>query len=290
MERYHILEQLGHGTYGTVFKVLDQVTNQVIVLKQVKMDDEIRRQGVCYAALREISILQTLKHPNIVAAHGMFHDNGNIYMRLEALYGDLTRYRSNYRMDASRTKGWMRQLLQGLDYCHARNMVHRDLKPENLLLSEDGSVLKIADFGMARRLTIPIRPMTAEVCSRWYRAPEILLGERRYTTAVDMWSMGCIFVELLYDSKVLFEGTSNTDQLDRIFRTLGTPTADTWPGFMLLPNVGEIRWTVYPARAWSDLFPNMDRHALDLVSRILVCDPAKRLTAKQALAHSYFTS
>uniref|UniRef100_A0A8C2SPR2 cyclin-dependent kinase n=1 Tax=Coturnix japonica TaxID=93934 RepID=A0A8C2SPR2_COTJA len=128
----------------------------------------------------------------------------------------------------------MFQLLQGLAFCHAHRVLHRDLKPQNLLINADGAI-KLADFGLARAFGVPVRTYTHEVVTLWYRAPEILLGCKYYSTAVDIWSLGCIFAEMV-TRRALFPGDSEIDQLFRIFRTLGTPDEASWPGVTALPD------------------------------------------------------
>jgi cyclin-dependent kinase len=182
------------------------------------------------------------------------------------------------------------QLLQGIRYCHSHRVLHRDLKPQNLLIDRDGN-LKIGDFGLARAFGVPLRTYTHEVVTLWYRAPEILLGGRQYSTGVDMWSVGCIFAEMA-TRKPLFPGDSEIDEIFKIFKLLGTPTEQEWPGVTSFPDFKPSfpKWE----RKENDELISMDGvvilgdEGLNLLDALLVYDPAGRMSAKQAVNHAYF--
>lgn len=181
-------------------------------------------------------------------------------------------------------KAWMAMTLRGLEFCHRNFMLHRDLKPNNLLIASDGQ-LKIADFGLARDFADPGHKMTCQVITRWYRPPELLFGCRYYSSAVDIWSVGCIFAELMLRTPYL-PGESDMDQLKTIFRALGTPTEEDWPGHTKLPDyvpVGQ-----FPRTPLRDLFTAASGDTLNLLSRFLVYEPRKRISARDALNHAYF--
>jgi len=182
-------------------------------------------------------------------------------------------------------KSYLQQLLKGVAACHVRRVLHRDLKPQNLLLDRLGN-LKIADFGLARGYGVPVRTYTHEVVTLWYRAPEILLGCKQYATPVDLWSVGCIFAEMVSKTP-LFPGDSEIDQLYQIFRLLGTPSESVWPGVSQYPDYKDSFPQWRPAKL-SRVLPALDLLGIDLLSKMLIYEPSKRISARQALAHPYF--
>uniref|UniRef100_A0A914D0K7 cyclin-dependent kinase n=1 Tax=Acrobeloides nanus TaxID=290746 RepID=A0A914D0K7_9BILA len=180
-------------------------------------------------------------------------------------------------------KNWILFMI-ALAYCHTHRIIHRDLKPQNLLVTNNG-IIKLADFGLARTFSIPSRCYTHEVVTLWYRAPEVLLGARFYSTAIDIWSLACIFAELVR-GKPLFTGDSEIDQLFKIFRILGTPTSDSWPGVEKLPDYKASfpKWKTVNLRSQ---VVGMNEDGLDLLKEMLVYTPMSRITAKNALSHRY---
>ncbi|XP_017374891.1 cyclin-dependent kinase 2 isoform X1 [Cebus imitator] len=196
MENFQKVEKIGEGTYGVVYKARNKLTGEVVALKKIRLDTET--EGVPSTAIREISLLKELNHPNIVKLLDVIHTENKLYLVFEFLHQDLKKF-----MDASALTGiplpliksYLFQLLQGLAFCHSHRVLHRDLKPQNLLINTEGSI-KLADFGLARAFGVPVRTYTHEVVTLWYRAPEILLGCKYYSTAVDIWSLGCIFAEM----------------------------------------------------------------------------------------------
>ena len=287
-ELFDIVEMIGSGTYGTVYKgKLKQDNKKFIAIKKIKI--EMENEGVPSTALREISILQDLNHTNIVNLQRVICKDFKLYLLFELLEMDLKKYIESLDkfdfMPENLIKSYMYQLLSGVAYCHSKKIIHRDLKTANLLIDYDGR-LKIADFGLARAFSIPIRPYTKEVLTLWYRAPEILLGCLEYNTAVDIWSIGCIFAEM-YIKRPLFQGEYDIDQLYKIFQILGTPNIHTWPEVVLLQYYKK-SFPQWNAKNLREVIPNMSGLALDLLTRLLIYDPNQRITAKQALSHPYF--
>jgi cyclin-dependent kinase 2 len=180
----------------------------------------------------------------------------------------------------------MFQLLKGVDHLHSHKILHRDLKPQNILVKEDKWILKLADFGLSRVYSIPIRPYTKEVLTLWYRAPELLLGTNEYSTPVDIWSIGCIFAEM-YIKQPLFRGVTEIDELNTIFEIKGTPNKDIWFDIDKLPNYNLIVFKKYKKQDIKDVIKNMDEDAIDLFQKMTEYDPNKRITAKDALNHPF---
>jgi cyclin-dependent kinase len=191
-------------------------------------------------------------------------------------------------IDLPIVKSFLYQLLTGVAYCHHHRVLHRDLKPQNLLINREGD-LKLADFGLARAFGIPVRSYTHEVVTLWYRAPDVLLGSRKYSTPVDIWSIGCIFAEMV-NGTPLFTGTSEESQLEAIFRLLGTPDEATFPGISELPDWKD-SFPIYPApQSLQPLVPKLEPQGVQLLQSMLVYDPAQRVTAQEARRNPFFES
>jgi cyclin-dependent kinase len=217
------------------------------------------------------------------------HAERKLTLVFEYLDQDLKKYLDVCEggLDLIVVKSFLFQLLTGVAYCHHHRVLHRDLKPQNLLINREGD-LKLADFGLARAFGIPVRSYTHEVVTLWYRAPDVLLGSRKYSTPVDVWSIGCIFAEMV-NGTPLFKGTSEETQLDTIFRHLGTPSEATFPGVSDLPDWKE--FPQYPApENLHNLVPKLDDEGLDLLQSMLLYDPSRRVTAQQAKNHPFFSS
>ncbi|CAM9819373.1 unnamed protein product, partial [Ectocarpus sp. 12 AP-2014] len=193
-------------------------------------------EGIPSTAIREISLLKQLQHPNIVRLYDVVHTERKLTLVFEYLDQDLKKYLDVCEggLESNILKSFLYQLLRGVAYCHHHRVLHRDLKPQNLLINREGE-LKLADFGLARAFGIPVRSYTHEVVTLWYRAPDVLMGSRKYSTPVDIWSIGCIFAEMA-TGRPLLTGTSESDQLARIFRQMGTPTPIMYPGLRELPD------------------------------------------------------
>ncbi|XP_059633565.1 cyclin-dependent kinase G-2-like isoform X2 [Cornus florida] len=237
VDEFERLNKIDEGTYGVVYRARDKKTGEIVALKKVKMEKE--REGFPLTSLREINILLSFHHPSIVDVKEVVVGSNldSIFMVMEYMEHDLKGLMETMKQPYSQSevKCLMLQLLEGVKYLHDNWVLHRDLKTSNLLLNNRGE-LKICDFGLARQYGIPLKPYTHLVVTLWYRAPELLLGGKQYSTAIDMWSLGCIMAELL-SKEPLFNGKTEFDQLDKIFRTLGTPNETIWSGFSKLPGV-----------------------------------------------------
>lgn len=286
MQKYEKLEKIGEGTYGTVFKAKNKETQEIVALKRVRLDDD--DEGVPSSALREICLLKELKHKNIVRLHDVLHSDRKLTLVFEHCDQDLKKYFDslNGEIDPEVVKSFMFQLLRGLSYCHSRNILHRDLKPQNLLINKTGD-LKLADFGLARAFGIPVRCYSAEVVTLWYRPPDVLFGAKLYTTSIDMWSAGCIFAELANAGRPLFPGSDVDDQLKRIFKMLGTPNEETWPGVEKLPEFKQFP-IYHPSLSFNQVVPKLSGRGRDLLQRLLICTPGLRASADMAMSHPYF--
>ncbi|XP_050305710.1 cyclin-dependent kinase 1-like [Anthonomus grandis grandis] len=287
IEDYYKIEKIGEGTYGVVYKGKNKKTGQLVAMKRIRLENE--DDGIPSTALREMSLLKELKHKYIVDLQEVIIDENKLYLIFEFLCMDLKKYldsiESGKMMDPKLVKSYLFQINEAILFCHQRRVIHRDLKPQNLLVNRDGSI-KVADFGLGRAFGIPVRVFTHEVVTLWYRAPEVLLGAARYSCPVDVWSMGCIFAEMA-SRKPLFQGDSEIDQLFRIFRVLKTPTEENWKGVSSLPEYHAIfpNWTSYNLQYQ---VKNLNEDGLDLLGKMLIYDPSKRISAKGVATHPFF--
>lgn len=204
LDRFLRLQKLGEGTYGVVYKCQNKESQEFVAVKKIRLENE--DEGIPSTAIREISILKQLKHPNIVELKDLIHGEKKLHLIFEFLDYDLKKFldQNNGPLHPQLVKSYLYQLLDGITYCHSKRILHRDLKPQNLLIDKDGRI-KLADFGLARAFGIPIKTLTHEILTLWYRAPEILLGQKEYSTPVDIWSIGCIFYEMAHRSKIFYD-------------------------------------------------------------------------------------
>jgi len=288
MEKYKKTKKLGEGTYGIVYKAENIITHEEVALKAIRLESE--EEGVPCTAIREISLLKELDHPNVVRLLEIIHDVDKLTLVFEFCDQDLKQHLDAHFgiLDHNKIKWFLYQLLKGVEYCHKRRVLHRDLKPQNLLISKKDNTLKLADFGLARAFTVPVRNYSPEVVTLWYRAPEVLMGFKNYSTPIDMWSIGCIFAEMK-KGKPLFTGKTTEQQLMSIFKGLGTPTSEVYPKVVELPQYRD-DFPKYPGKDLSVLVPGLEEEGYDLLRKLLQYDPAKRPTAAEAIEHPYIAT
>ncbi|KAK2788924.1 TFIIH complex serine/threonine-protein kinase subunit kin28 [Onygenales sp. PD_12] len=289
-------KKLGEGTYAIVY--LGHLTNDpssLVAIKKIKVNTEYK-DGLSVDAIREVKYLQELSHPNVIALHDVFSSKDqNLNLVLEYLpLGDLEMLikDKNIQYGAADVKAWMGMLARGVWFCHENFILHRDIKPNNLLIASDGEV-KLADFGLARSFADPYLNMTHQVITRWYRPLELLYGARQYSGAVDIWSTGMVFAELLL--RVPFAaGNTDMDQITKIIGAFGTPTEENWPGVTKLPNFVPIEENQIIPLQGRDFFlrqfPTAGPLGADLLASMLKLDPRKRSTARQILQHAWWAA
>ncbi|GMM52037.1 cyclin-dependent serine/threonine protein kinase [Starmerella bacillaris] len=308
VDLYDINTKLGEGTFGQVYQGTFKPNGTAVALKEIIVHE--RDEGIPITALREIKIMKALKHPNVLHILDMAVKKGDksrsdkktlstYYMVMKYMDHDLCGllHNKSVRFTLSHIKLYMSQLLQGMEFLHDQQYMHRDIKSANVLVGNDGSI-KIADFGLARKYyeappssteTHPAeRKYTPKVVTRWYRPPELLLGEQFYTPAIDMWGIGCIFGEF-FKRQVIMPGSSDTDQIQQVFKLLGSPSEKNMPNYSILPFTKEIMPIPQYPRAFDNVFNNVPTEARDLLAGFLCYDPMRRLTAKGALKHTFFT-
>ncbi|KAJ3338988.1 hypothetical protein HDU93_008811 [Gonapodya sp. JEL0774] len=284
VDSYEKLNRIAEGSYGVVYRARDKLSGEIVALKKLKLENE--RSGFPVTSLREIQCLLMAKHPNIVNVKEIVvgESLNNIFMVMEFIPHDLktlmeTMRARNTAFLVSEVKTLMLQLLSGVKLLH-------DLKTSNLLMTNTGHV-KIADFGLARAYGDPPVNLTQLVVTLWYRAPELLLGEENYTPAIDIWSIGCIFGELI-NNEALMPGRGEIDQISKIFALLGSPDESIWPSWTSLPNARTINFTHVPQSSLRRKFPYLTQSGLDLLASMLCYDPARRITAEDAMRHPWF--
>ncbi len=296
-QKYVKDKKIGEGTYAIVYLGhLKADPSSLLAIKKIKVNTEVR-DGLSMDAIREVKYLQELSHPNIIALHAVFSSkNQNLNLVLEYLpLGDLEmliKDSEGIRYGTAEVKAWMGMLGRAVWFCHESFVLHRDIKPNNLFIAADGEV-KLADFGLARSFSDPYRPMTSQVITRWYRPPELLFGARFYSGAVDVWSMGTVFAELILRSPFV-AGNTEVHQLELICNTIGTPTEENWPGVSKLE--GYLKYdkaATVPVRGkdfYLSRFGTVGPVGVDLLMSMLALDPRKRCTARQMLEHKWWSS
>ncbi|PWY65002.1 Pkinase-domain-containing protein [Aspergillus heteromorphus CBS 117.55] len=304
---FEFLGKLGEGTFGEVYKARSKKDNTVVALKKILMHNE--RDGFPITALREIKLLKMLSHTNILQLREMAVERSkgegrkkpSMYMVTPYMEHDLSGLLENptVHFTEAQIKCYMVQLLEGLRYLHENRILHRDMKAANLLISNKG-ILQIADFGLARPYEEPPpqpgkgggearRDYTTLVVTRWYRPPELLLQLRRYTTAIDMWGVGCVFGEM-FKGKPILAGNSDLNQAQLIFSLVGSPTERNMPGWSSLPGCEGVKDFGNRQGNLCEVFKGQSPAAISLLSELLKLDWRKRINAMDALNHPYFSS
>ncbi|KAI4313585.1 hypothetical protein L6164_026550 [Bauhinia variegata] len=282
---YDVNERIGTGRFCDVYKCLNLGTDVIVAVKVITILEKYPKDGVPSSVIREISILKELEHANIVRLLGVLNkDYHNVFLVFEYLDLDLYKFMGDQTIpkDALLVKKFLHQMLSAIAYFHSLNILHRDLKPQNVLVDLTDKKVKVADFGLAKD-SCPVLSNTKHVGTFWYMAPEVLFGSTKYSTSCDMWSVGCIFAEMLL-GQPLFSATEQSQALKDIFSLLGTPTEETWPGITTLCNLD-------PPTEPKDLaneFPNLEPAGLDLLSKMLCVYPNHRISAEDALEHEFF--
>ncbi|PQE12298.1 serine threonine- kinase protein [Rutstroemia sp. NJR-2017a BVV2] len=288
-------KKLGEGTYANVYLGHLRTDPSVLVaIKKIKIQKEYT-EGMAPDAVRELKHLQEISHPNIISLLAVFSSKDqNLNLVLEYLpLGDLEMLIKDVdgvRYGAADIKAWMGMLSRAIWFCHENFILHRDIKPNNLLIAADG-VVKLADFGLARNFADPYRMMTSNVITRWYRPPELLFGARHYSGAVDIWSVGLVFAELIIRAPYI-PGDTEVQQVSLICQAIGTPTEENWPGVSKLPEytVPDPPNPVRPKEHYLGTFGTAGHEGVDLLMKMLVLDPRKRITAREVLQHSWWAS
>ncbi|KAJ5347096.1 hypothetical protein MYU51_019889 [Penicillium brevicompactum] len=296
VDNFERLNHIEEGSYGWVSRAKDISTGEIVALKKLKLENS--PDGFPVTGLREIQTLMEARHQNVVYLREVVMGNkmDDVFLVMDFHEHDLKALLDEMREPflPSEIKTVLLQVVGGLDFLHSQWIMHRDLKTSNLLMNNRGE-LKIADFGMARYYGDPPPKLTQLVVTLWYRSPELLLGADKYGTEIDMWSIGCIFGELL-TKEPLLQGKNEVDQVSKIFALTGPPNSQTWPGFRSLPNAKSLRLpstsasasAVNPPLLPRSQFPYLTNAGLGLLSGLLALNPASRPTAKECLEHPYF--
>eukprot|EP00045_Choanoeca_perplexa_P005470 m.46338 g.46338 ORF g.46338 m.46338 type:complete len:367 (+) comp13139_c0_seq2:347-1447(+) len=291
-QRYQNLTYIGEGAYGIVASAFDSQTQEMVAIKRIS---PFEHQTYCQRTLREMRILCGFEHENIIDIRDMlcakeFEQLDDVYIVQGLMETDAFKMLRSTQLSCDHVRYFTYQILRALKYIQSANVLHRDLKPSNLLLNQNCD-LKVCDFGLAR-IADPEHNhqgiLTEYVATRWYRAPEIMLNAQAYDKPIDVWSVGCILGEMLGNGVPMFRGRDHLDQLQQIFRVIGTPTAED---VAAIRNQNARRYVlamgVQEPVPFARMYPEADHDALDLLQRMLTFNPDHRITVEEALAHPF---
>lgn len=289
VKRYEKISFLGEGQFATVYKARDLTNGMIVAVKKIKVGSRTEaKDGINRTAIREIKFLRDLKHPNVIGLLDVFGHKSNVSLVFDFMDTDLEIVikDSQIVLIPAHVKAYMIMTLQGLEYLHSNWILHRDLKPNNLLINSKG-VLKIGDFGLAKNYGSPNKVYSHQVVTRWYRAPELIFGAKIYSTGIDIWAVGCILAELLLRVPFL-PGETDLDQLNQIFKVLGSPSEEDWPHVSTLPHF--VQFKPMPAIPFRDIFTASSDDLIEVLEKMLALNPLKRCTCKEALKMPYFSN
>nr|GMD63583.1 probable serine/threonine-protein kinase At1g54610 [Ipomoea batatas] len=287
-DTFEKLDKIGQGTYSNVYKAKDALTGKIVALKKVHFDN-LEPESVRFMA-REILILRSLDHPNVVKLQGLVTSrmSCSLYLVFDYMDHDLAGLAASQgiKFTKAQVKCYMHQILSGLEHCHKLHVLHRDIKGSNLLIDSEG-VLKIADFGLASFFDPNKKqPMTSRVVTLWYRPPELLLGATEYGVGIDLWSAGCILAEL-FAGKPIMPGRTEVEQLHKIFKLCGSPSEEYWKKSKL-PHATIFKPQQSYKRCIAETFKDFPPSSIPLIETLLAIDPAERQTATAALRSEFF--
>ncbi|XP_048772903.2 cyclin-dependent kinase 9-like [Ostrea edulis] len=300
--KYEKLAKIGQGTFGEVFKARNRQTRQLVAMKKVLMENE--KEGFPITALREIKILQLLRHENVVDLIEIARTRATPYNRMKSTFYLIFEFcehdlagllsNANVKFNIGEIKKVMQQLLNGLYFIHSNKILHRDMKAANILITKHG-ILKLADFGLARAFSTAGKDKqnryTNRVVTLWYRPPELLLGERNYGPPIDLWGAGCIMAEMWTRTPIM-QGKTEQHQLQLISQLCGSITKEVWPNVEKLEMFTQMELAQGQKRKVKDRLKVYvkDQYALDLIDKLVTLDPGKRIDSDTALNHDFFWS
>ena len=290
-DKYQKIDKIGEGTYGVVYKAKDIKTNKIFALKKIRLQPE--EEGTPSTALREISLLLEISHINVVQLYDVIHTPQKLTLVFEYIDSDMKKLleKQQKAFDLKTAKSYLYQLLRGINFIHKKKILHRDLKPQNLLISNEG-VLKIADFGLARGNTINVKTFTHEVITLWYRPPDVLIGAKHYDMSIDMWSVGCIFAEMIL-GKPLFAGSNEEEQINQVLNIIQLPSIEEYPEFRSFCDYKEEyeKYTMTNSNKLRSILTEdlLDNKGFELLRKMLMIIPEFRITTIEALTDEFFS-